>query len=181
MKTILPIIILSALVSCGLPEAAAQTDTASMDGAVKAELNVKKSRWRYLTFGIYRPTKAKVEVFELVKKKKRSATCLWLCKKTVTVREGREANIVLDVVSSSSSSGPLNQSQHEGTKTCNNASTCEFTVHRFGLPLIPNEVKGHVGAQATVKRGNIERGLKCHIGNRQALPDTHTCPVPIIN
>jgi hypothetical protein len=180
MKKILRIIILSVFVSCGLNEAVAQTDTAPMEEGVTAELSVKKSRWRWLTLGVYRPTNCKVEVFQLVQKKKRSGWCLWLCKTTVTVREGREANIVLDVVSNSSNSGPLGQSQVEGTNECNNASTCNFTVHRFGLPLIPNESKGHVGARAGVQRGIITRGLRCHIGNRLVLPDTHTCPVPII-
>lgn len=180
MKTVLPIIILSAFVSCGLHEAVAQTNTAPMGDGVTAELSVYKSRWRWLTLGIYRPTKCEVQVFELVQKKKRKLKCLWLCKETVTVREGREANIALDVVSNSSDSGPLGQSQHEGREECNNASTCNFTVHRFGLPLIPNSVKGHVGAQATVQRGIVTADLKCHIGNRLVLPVTHTCPVPII-
>lgn len=180
MKTILTIILLSAFISCGLHEAVAQTNTASMGDGVTAELTVKKSRWRYLTLGIYRPTKCEVQVFALVQKKKRRWSCLWLCKTTVTVREGREANIALDVVSNSSSSGPLGQSQVEGKNECNNASTCNFTVHRYGLPLIPNEVKGHVGARASVQRGIVTQSLQCHIGNRLVLPATHTCPLPII-
>jgi len=63
MRTIIPIIILSAFVSGGLHEAVAQTDTAPLEGGVIAELSVKKSRWRLLTLGVYRPTKCKVEVF----------------------------------------------------------------------------------------------------------------------
>jgi len=179
-KTILQIIILSAFVSCGLHEAVAQTNTAQLGDGVTAELSVKKSRWRYLTLGIYRPTKCKVQVFELVQKKKRSWKCLWLCKKTVTVREGRKANIVLDVFSNSSQ-GSLEQRQHEGTNECNNASTCNLTVHRFVFPpLIPSGVKGSVGAQAIVQRGTVTADLRCHIGNRDVLPNTHTCPVPLI-
>lgn len=180
MKTILPIIVLSAFVSCGPHEAVAQTNTAPMGDGVTAELSVYKSRWRWLTLGIYRPTKCKVEVFELVQKKKRRWSCLWLCKKTVTVREGREANIVLDVFSNSSQ-GPLEQRQHEGRNECNNASTCDLTVHRFVFPpLIPSGVKGSVGASADVQRGTVTAVLQCHIGNRDVLPATHTCPVPII-
>src|ERR1044072_5922643 len=74
-------------------------DTASIDGNVKAELSVTRSAWTWWTLGIYRPVKSKVHAYELVKKERRRWYCLWLCTETVTVREGRPANIENDVVS----------------------------------------------------------------------------------